>query len=165
MVCISNKYSRPRQLPFGVPQGLCSGANIFTSYSTLVDKVMLEDIIVNRFADDHSLRKSFPASDLKKQKSTQRKLEHTLAMIKSWMDTMRLRLNTNEMEYIAFCPNAQLQKISKTTLTTGNHVIQMTSDNKYIRGTLESELNLNKDITMKIQKAMSNFTHIKAIWK
>ena len=63
---------------------------------------MLEDIIVNGFADDYSLRKSFPASDLKKQKSTQRKPEYTLAAIKSWMDTMRLRLNTNKMEYITF---------------------------------------------------------------
>ena len=69
---------------------------------------MLEDIIVNGFADDHSLRKSFPASDLKKQKSTQRKLEHTLAVIKSWMDTMRLRLNTNKMEYLTFGSRAQL---------------------------------------------------------
>ena len=71
---------------------------------------MLEDIIVNGFADNHSLRKSFPASDLKKQKGTQRKLEHTLAAIKSiksWMDTMRLRLNTNKMEYITFGSKAQ----------------------------------------------------------
>ena len=32
-------------------------------------------------------------------------------------------------------------------------------------GTLESQLSFNKDITMKILKAMSNFTCIKAIWK
>ena len=82
-VCLGNKYSSIQQLPFGVPQGWCSGANIFTCYSPLIDKIVLEDIIVNRFADDHSLRKSFPPSDLKKQKSTQRKLEHTLAVIKS----------------------------------------------------------------------------------
>ena len=55
---------------------------------------MQEDIIVNGFADEHSLRKSFPASDLEKQNSTQRKLEHTLTVIKSWMDTMRPRLET-----------------------------------------------------------------------
>ena len=163
--CISNKYSRPKELPFGVPQGSCSGAKIFTCYSALIDTVMPEDITVNGLADDHSLRKSFPASDLKKQKSTQRELEHTLAVIKSWMDRIRLRLNTNKMEYITFGSKAQIQKISATSLTTGNDKIQMNPDVKYPRGTLDSKLNFNKGITMKIQKAMSNFTHIKAIQK
>ena len=41
----------------------------------------------------------------------------------------------------------------------------MAPDVKYLRGTLDSELNFNKDITMKIRKAMSNFIHIKTIWK
>ena len=102
---------------------------------------------------------------MKKQKSTQRKLEHILAVIKSWMDTMRLRLNTNKMEYITFGSKAKLWKISTTPLTTGNDIIQMTPDVKYLRGTLDSQLNFNKDITMKIWKAISNFTHIKAIQK
>ena len=115
---------------------------------------MVEDITVNGFEDDHSLRKSFPASDLKKQKSKQRNLEHTLEVIKSWMDTRRLRLNTNKTEYITFGSKAQFQKISKTPLTTGNHVIQMTPDVKYIRGTLHSKLSFKKDITMKIWKAV-----------
>ena len=131
----------------------------------LIDKVVLQDIIVNGFTDNHSLRKPFPASDLKKQKCAQIKLEHTLAAIKFWMDTMRLKLNTSKMEYITFSSKAQLWKISKRPLTTGSHVIQMTPDVKYLRGTLDSELNINKDITMKIWKAMSNFARIKAIWK
>ena len=83
---------------------------------------------------------------MKKQKSTQRKLECTLSAIKSRMDTMRLRLNTNKMECIAFGSKAQLQKIFKTPLTTGNHVIQMTPDVKYLGGMLDSELNCNKGI-------------------
>ena len=33
----------------------------------------------------------------------------------------------------------------------------MTPDVKYLGGTLDSELNFNKDISMKIRKAMSNF--------
>ena len=122
-------------------------------------------ITINGFTDDHSLRKSFPASDLRKQNSIQRKLEQTLSVIKSWMDTMRLRLNTNKTEYITFGSKAQLQKIPKKPLTTGNHTIQMSSDVKYLGGTLDSQLSFNKDIKMKIWKAMSNFTHIKAVWK
>ena len=133
-------------------------------YSALLDKIVPADIMVSGFTNDHSLKKSFPASNLGKQKSMQRKLEHTLAVIKSWMDTKRLRLN-NKMEYITFGSQAQLQKIPKQPLTTGNYTIQMSSDVKYLGGTLDSQLNFNKDITMKIQKAMSNITCIKAIWK
>ena len=69
------------------------------------------------------------------------------------------------MAYITFGSKAQLQKIPKQPLTTGNHTIQMSSDVKYFGGILDSQLSFNKDITMKIQKAMSNFTHIKALWK
>ena len=81
------------------------------------------------------------------------------------MDTRRLRLNTNKIEYITFGSKAQLRKTSKTPLTTGNHVIQMTPHIKYLRGTLDSKPIFNKDITMKIQKAMSNFACIKTIQK
>ena len=111
------------------------------------------------------LRKSFPASDLGKQNSTQRKLERILAVIKSWMDTMRLRLNTNKMECITFGSKAQLLKIPKKPLTTGNYTIQMSSDVKCLGRTLDSQLSFNKDITMKIWKVMSNFKCIKVIWK
>ena len=76
---------------------------------------MPADITISGFADDHSLRTSFPASDRGKQNSMQRKLEYTLAVIKSWMDTMRLRLNTNKMEYITFGSKAQCQKLPKQT--------------------------------------------------
>ena len=42
----------------------------------------------------------------------------------------------------------------------------MSSDKKYLGETLDScQLSFNKDITVKIQKVMSNFTCIKAIWK
>ena len=91
-----------QQLTFGVPQGSCSWANLFICYFALIDKIVLADIAINRFANDHSLRKSFPASDLGKQKSTQRKPDHNVAVIKSWMDMMRLRLNTDKTEYITF---------------------------------------------------------------
>ena len=78
---------------------------------------------------------------------------------------MRVRLNTNKMEYITFGSRAHIHKTSTIPLTTSNDIIQMTPHVKYLRGTLDSELNFNKDITMTLQKAMSNFTCRKAIQK
>ena len=83
MVSVRNNYSTPQQLHFSLPQGLCSGACILTCYSALIDKVIPEGIIRNRFADDHLLRKSFPASDTQKEKYTKEKLETTFMTIKS----------------------------------------------------------------------------------
>ena len=132
-------------------------------HSTLIDKTVPADIMISGFTDDHSLKKSFPASNLRQKNSMQMKLEHTLAVIKSWMDTMRLRLNTNKTECITFGSKAQLWKMSKQPLTTSNDTIQMSSDVKYLEGTLDNQLSFNKDIKMKIRKVMSNFTHITAI--
>ena len=39
-VCIGNSYSSPEELNFSVPQGSCSGANIFTCYSALIEKAI-----------------------------------------------------------------------------------------------------------------------------
>ena len=62
-------------------------------YSALIDKVIPEDIIINGFVNDHSLRKSFPASDRRRKKSTKERFEATFATIKSWMDQMRVASN------------------------------------------------------------------------
>ena len=39
-VCIGDEYSESQQLSFSVPQGSCSGANIFTCYCALINKVV-----------------------------------------------------------------------------------------------------------------------------
>ena len=83
-----------------MPQGSGSGANTFTCYSTLIDKVVPEDIMINGLPDNHLLRKSFNAYDTKEEKCTKEKLEATIATIKSWMDKMRLKLNADKTEYI-----------------------------------------------------------------
>ena len=162
-VSIRNKYSRLQQLHFSVPKGLCSAANLFTCYSALIDKVVPEDIIIEGFPDDLSLRKSFPALDTQKEKHTKEKLEATFATIKSWIDQMRLKLNADKTEYITFGSRIQLQKVSSSPLITGNDVIQMSSNVKYLGGILDSKLNFNKHITMQVKKAIVNFIHIRAI--
>ena len=54
-VCIGDEYSKSQKLSFGVPQGSCSGANIFTCYCSLIYKEVPELVSINGFADDYSL--------------------------------------------------------------------------------------------------------------
>ena len=56
-VCICDEYSESQKLSFGMPQGSCSGANIFSSYCSLINKEVPESVSINGFADDHSLQK------------------------------------------------------------------------------------------------------------
>ena len=121
--------------------------------------------MINGFADDHPLRKSFLASDRQNEKCTKEKLEATFATIVPKMDQIRLTLNADKTEYITFGSRIQLQKVSSLPLIASNDLIQMNSDVKYLGGILDNKLNFNKHITTKIKKAMSNFICIRAIQK
>ena len=54
-VHIGDEHSESQKLSFSVPQGSCSGANIFTCYCYLINKEVPELVSINGFADDHSL--------------------------------------------------------------------------------------------------------------
>ena len=66
-VCKGDEYSEPHKLSYGVPQGSCSGANIFTCYCSLINTEVPESININVFADDHSLRKTFQTGNNNKK--------------------------------------------------------------------------------------------------
>ena len=58
---VHGKYSKPMGLKFSIPQGSCSGANIFTCYCSLINESVPLSVTLTGFADDHSIRKSTPA--------------------------------------------------------------------------------------------------------
>ena len=70
-VCIGDAYSESQKLSFGVPQGSCSRANIFTCYCFLINKEVPELVSINSFADDHSLWKTFKAGDKEQETTTE----------------------------------------------------------------------------------------------
>ena len=87
-VCTGDECSESQKLSFGVPQGSCSGANIFTSYCSLINKEVPESVSINGFADGHSLQKKFKARDKQQETTTKQLLEDTFNRIKSCMDKM-----------------------------------------------------------------------------
>ena len=84
---------QPQQLCLSVPQGLCSGANVFTCYCSLIDQVVPKDITLNGFADDHLLRKSFWAGNKTQEQQIKQVMELTFNSFKDWMDSMHLKSN------------------------------------------------------------------------
>ena len=46
-------------MEYNIPQGLVLGAFLFTAYVSAIQDVIKEDLTLNCFADDHSLRRPF----------------------------------------------------------------------------------------------------------
>ena len=132
-VKIGKDYSQPQQLHFSVPQGSCSGANVFTCYCSFIDQIVPKDITLNGFADDHSLRKSFPAGNRTWEQQAKHRMELTFSNIKEWMDSMHLKLNSEKTEYIMFGSCQQLTKINPEPLQTGPDLIELQQQGKVPR--------------------------------
>ena len=90
-VSISGKYLTPKNLEFSVPQGSCSGANLFTCYCSLITDSIPPCMTLSGFADDHSIRGSFPARYPTAKKRTISTMEDTLTKIADWMISMQVK--------------------------------------------------------------------------
>ena len=146
-------------------QESCSGANVFTCYCSFIEQVVPKDIPLNGFADDHSLRKSFPAGNRTLEQQAKLRMEHTFSNIKRWMDSMHLKLNSEKTEYIMFGSCQQLTKINPEPLHTGPDLIELSNKVKYLGGLLDNTLSFDLHVSSKVQKAMANFIKIRSICK
>ena len=59
-----------------------------------------EGMDLNRFADDHSVNKSFNPNDRNDELRTVELLESSLGNINSWMNLNRLQMNTSKTEFM-----------------------------------------------------------------
>ena len=108
-----------------MPQGSCSGANLFTCYCLLINQVVPKEITFNGFADDQSPRKSFLAGSRTQEQQTKDIMELTFKNIKEWMDSMHLKLKSDKTEYIMFGSWQQLTKINPEPLQAGPDFIEL----------------------------------------
>ena len=94
--------AKTKTLTVSVPQGSCAGANIFNLYCSSLQEVVPEDLQLSGFADDHSVRKTFKASNRLDEENTKTKLQECLISIKKWMDETRLKMSPSKTEFIYF---------------------------------------------------------------
>ena len=111
-VAIQDKVSWPRQLDSSVPQENIQGAFLFIAYASTLDQIIdSNQLTLNGFADDHSVRKSFKPSKLDhKELDTIVIMEQSMQDIKVWMDQVCLKMNDSKMEFIYFSWPSQLGK-------------------------------------------------------
>ena len=110
-VIIGKNKSEPRQLKCSMPQGSIQAAFLFISYVSMVDE-MVKDLKLNRFADDHNVRKTFKPDQIEHHQeiNTIAVLEKSMLDIKSGMDAVRLKMNNSRTKFIYFGGPRQLEK-------------------------------------------------------
>ena len=72
------------------------------------------------FADDHSIRGSFPASCPTAENRTIGTMEDTLTKIAGWMTLMWLKLNSKKTEFILFGSRQMLKHTNTDHLNFGH---------------------------------------------
>ena len=113
------------------------------------------------FADDHSIRGSFPARFPTAEKRTISTMEDTLTKIADWMTSMQLKLNSKKTKFILFGLRQMLRHASTDHLNLGTTLIQRSNLIKYLGGHLDAGLTFKEHVKQKCKSAMLNF--IKAI--
>ena len=111
-VAVNGKYSHEKQLTYSVLQGSCSGAYLFNQYCSTLNDNVPSDLHLSGFADDHSVRKEFRVNDRNAELQTKEEIEECMVNIRSWMDWVRLKMNSAKTEFIYFRRKVQLSVLS-----------------------------------------------------
>ena len=100
------------------------GANIFPAYCSPIGEIIPDSVAISGFADDNLIQKSFLANSRTQEKEVTNELESSMKDIKSWMDSMRLKLNSDKTEFILFGYRAQLQKCITEEINVNADIIK-----------------------------------------
>ena len=161
-VYVENTYSSEIGLKYSVPQGSCTSANVFNLYCAPLGDVVSPDLSLSGFVDDHSIRSDFKG-DKEAELYCKNKLESTMITVKSWMDTMWLKMNAAKTKFIYFGHRLQLSKCTESSLNVVGDHIQCTECIRYLRAMLDSELSFKSHVIMKCKVAMCNLLKIRSI--
>ena len=162
-VAVEGVYSKDKDLTISVPQGSCAGTAIFNLYCLPLEDVVPNNLQLSSFADDHSVKNTFKASDRNAEIDTKANVEQCMLNIKQWMDAACLKMNPTKTEFIYFGHTAQLKKCTETTINIARDLIVRSDTMKYLSVWMDQNLTLKQHITKKCQTAMLNFLKIRSI--
>ena len=109
-VVITGSRSQSRLIDFSGPQGTCAGPVLYSGYASTLQTVILEGMVLNGFADDHNVKKSFRAGNKVDEEEVISDLEMCTTRINNWINVNRLKMNTDKMEFILFGSSYHLPK-------------------------------------------------------
>ena len=150
------KFSTIRSLDCSVPEGSLAGPNLYLAYASTLQEVVPDDVGLNGFADDHSLKRSFKVDDRKAEQTTISALQNCLMNVKTWMDENRLKMNDGKTEFIMFGAKKQLAKCKTTSIDVNKTVVNNSEVVKYLDTWMDCNLTFKDHIVKKCKTAMIN---------
>ena len=146
-VAVNGKYSDEKQLIYSVPQGSCSGAYLFNLYCSTLNVIVPSDLHLSGFTDNHSVRKEFRANDRNAELQTKEEIEECMVNVRSWMQWVRLKMNSAKTEFIYFGSKVQLSKCVVAHLNVNDEIVERATVIKYLGAWLDAQLSFNEHTT------------------
>ena len=113
-----------KPVTFSVPQGSVAGPILFNYYvGSLPDCTKHDGVLINRFADDHTLHNSYRAGDISAEITFIRILEDSLCSVNDWMGQNKLQMNPCKTEFISFGSKTMIKGITRTNISVCNDTV------------------------------------------
>ena len=146
-ISIEGNMSADKPVTFSVPQGSVAGPILFHYYvGSLPDSIKHDGVLINGFADDHTLHNSYQAGDISAETNSIRILEDSLCSINDWMGQNKLQMNPSKTEYISFGSKTMIKRITRTNITVCNDTVICSACIKLLGSYLDQSLTMSTHI-------------------
>ena len=128
--------------------------------------IILTNLILNGFADGHSVRKEFRPSRLGKEETkTIKIMESSILAVKTGWTQWILKINESKLEIIYFRNASHLGKCNITQIDVNGEQIERSDKTRYLGTHLDRTLSMKDHVESKFKTAMINQLWIKAASK
>ena len=138
-----------------------AGPILFNYYvRSLPDCIKHDRVLINGFADDHTLHNSYQVGDISPETNSIRTFEDSLHSVNDWMGQNKLHMNPSKMEYISFGSKTMIKRITVTNITMCNDTVISSPCIKFLGSYLDQSLTMSTNIMKKCSLAMWNLSCI-----
>ena len=120
-------------------------------YSSTISEVINPNLGIIAFVDDHSIVKEFDPNILAEEMQTRHILISSLANIKSWMNSVRFKMNNVKSEFILFGNRVLVSKCISSEININGEAVGRSPEIKYLGAWLDSELSLKLMLSGNVQ--------------
>ena len=144
-VIVDGVVSSSRPLVYGMPQGSMLGPVLFTLYSQpLSDLISVHKCDYHKYADDTELSKSVPPDQFL---SVQSCIQTCIDDILLWMNSNKLKLNTDKTEVMPVGSASCLESVDSECANIGGNSVLFKTSVKYLGVHLDKTLSVQKHIS------------------